>query len=165
MTLWKKRCFVGLLLLLALPVSAQMPNSPALVGTDGAPFQLDEYSDRLLLINFWATWCAPCLIEMPDLDELRGRYDEQQFTVLGIAADTPVEVAEFVGKLGIGYPIAVGEPDAVFAWTAELGNRAIGLPFSVLFDRSGSIRWVKAGGRISVSETVTLIDQLLDEEQ
>jgi hypothetical protein len=62
-----------------------------------------------------------------------------------------------VQKLKIAYPIATGDPDRLFAWTAKLGNVSEGLPFSVLLDASGNVRWVKSGGRLTTAEVTELI--------
>jgi peroxiredoxin len=100
---------------------------------------------------------------MPDLDRLSAHYSSRRFTVLGVAADEPAEVQAFLTKLTVHYPIAVGDPDQVFAWSARLGNQSEGLPFSILLDKTGNIRWTKVGGRISVTELSTVIDKLLAE--
>ncbi len=143
--------------------SAQLPYPPALNSPVGDRFALDRYSGRPLLVNFWATWCLPCRIEMPDLDELQSRFDAEQFTVLGIAADEAEAVVDYLETLPVSYPIYAGDPDQVFAWSEHLGNRALGLPFSALIDREGMVRWTKMGGRISVEEMQPLVEELIKE--
>lgn len=143
--------------------AAQIPDPPALSSPAGERFALDRYTGRPLLVNFWATWCLPCRIEMPDLDELQSHFDAEQFTVLGIAADEADAVIDYLETLPVSYPIYAGDPDQVFAWSEQLGNRVLGLPFSALIDRTGTVRWVKMGGRISVEEMQPLVDELLEE--
>lgn len=143
--------------------TAQIPDPPALRSPDGVLFDLEKYADRPLLVNFWATWCLPCRIEMPDLDELQSHFDAEQFTVLGIATDEADAVIDYLETLPVSYPIYAGDPDQVFAWSEQLGNRVLGLPFSALIDRTGTVRWVKMGGRISVEEMQPLVEELLKE--
>ena len=103
-----------------------------------------EWEGQALLINFWATWCAPCRREMPDLmalhDELAG-----QATVIGIAMDFPEEVRGYVEELGIDYPILIADDLAGTRLVRKLGNTNGLLPYSVFVDREGVIRSLKLG--------------------
>ena len=80
--------------------------------------------------------------------------------VIGIAADGPAEVRAFLEKLKVQYPLLVGQPDAVFAWTAQLGNRSLGLPFSVLVDARGQVRWTRSGA-VTQAELRAQLQKLL----
>lgn len=133
---------------------------PRLVTPAGAAASLDVYRGRVVLLNFWATWCGPCLKEMPDLDRLNASLDHRQAVVIGIAADGPAEVRAFLGKVKVQYPLLVGEPDAVFAWTAQMGNRSLGLPFSVLVDGRGQVRWTRSGA-VTAEEVRAQLQKLL----
>ena len=73
----------------------------------------EDFAGKTLLINFWATWCAPCRQEMPMLMELQREYGEQGFQVLGIALDDVQSVRDFVQQYGINYPILVGAADVM----------------------------------------------------
>lgn len=89
-----------------------------------------------LLLNFWASWCAPCVREMPDLDTLYQRHPHVQ--VVGLAVDTADNVRRFGEKVQVSYPILVaGHPG--IALMRQLGNPRGGLPFTVLFDARGGI--------------------------
>ncbi len=79
----------------------------ALVALNGKKVSLADYKGRPVLVNFWATWCAPCKLEMPWFEELRGKYAGQGFEVLGIAEDDAGkdEIAKSALKLGATYPI------------------------------------------------------------
>ena len=99
---------------------------------------------RPLVINFWATWCAPCVREMPMLDRFRKEHAARGWEVVGIAADKKASVAEFVVRLGIGFPIALAGAEGI-ALSRRLGNDMGGLPFTVVTDREGSIRARKIG--------------------
>jgi thiol-disulfide isomerase/thioredoxin len=134
---------------------------PALVTPAGAAASLEDYRGRVVLLNFWATWCGPCRKEMPDLDRLDATLDHRQAVVIGIAANEPAEVRAFLTKLKVRYPIVVGAPDPVFAWTAKLGNNTMGLPFTVLLDSQGKLRWMKSGGGLTLAEAQSQVQKLL----
>jgi len=153
-----------LTLLAPWPALADLPPAPDLESRSGTPFDLADFDGQTLLINFWAAWCGPCRAEMPDLDELQKRYSAQPFQVIGVAADERDSVEQFLSVVPVDYPIYIGNPDRVFDWSGELGNRAFALPFSVLVDRAGNKRWQKLGGRISVADIAPVIDGLLAEE-
>lgn len=143
--------------------ATQSADEPALRSSDGRPLTLAQFRGRTVLVNFWATWCAPCRKEMPDLNRLAAQLDAKRAVILGIAADDPAAVQTFVDKLAIRYPIASGDADAVFAWTAKLGNAAEGLPFTVLLDRDGTVRWRQSGGALDIAATRVRIEQLVAE--
>jgi len=118
-----------------------------LTDVKGEPVSVSVYDGELLLINFWATWCAPCVEEMPMLSELQERYEDRRFQVLGIAIDDPAKAADFAEDLGVAYPILVGRADAVLVGR-DYGNRAGMLPYSVLVDRDGTILWSHLGALV-----------------
>lgn len=148
---------------LTAPAIGDLPTPPPLKNLAGQPFTPADFANRLLLVNFWATWCKPCRIEMPDLEELQSKFDPKEFTVVGIAADEGDAVAAFLQAVNVTYPVYAGDPDQIFAWSAQLGNRALGLPYSAIIDQSGNIVWTKSGGRISVDELVPPLNQLIEE--
>lgn len=100
-----------------------------------------EWSGRVLVLNFWATWCAPCREEIPMLMELDRREPEVQ--VVGIALDSVEAVREFARELDITYPIVFD--DASFGTMHAYGNRAGALPFTAIVDRGGTIAYVRLG--------------------
>jgi len=158
-----KCILLALALAPAPPVNAALapalvPTAPALIDLKGAATDLSRYRGRVVLLNFWATWCAPCRQEMPALDRLYGQLHSRA-VIVGVAADDRAMVAPFVGRLGIHYPIAVGNPDQVFAWTAALGNVTQGLPFSVLLDTQGQVRWIQSG-TVTIADVKRRIEQL-----
>jgi len=103
-----------------------------------------DFSGKTVLINFWATWCAPCRQEMPMLMDLQRQYRSQGLQVIGIALDDAQSVSSFVETYGISYPILVGSED-VFATSDAYGNKEGVLPYSVLIDKQGVVRWNYAG--------------------
>ena len=107
-----------------------------LPGLDGQEFLLNALKGRPLVVNFWATWCAPCVQEMPYLDSMAKELPEIVF--VGIGIDTAQNIAQFVAKLPVSYRLLVAG-HAGIAMVRELGNSAGGLPFTLLFDANGSI--------------------------
>ncbi|MFU8833153.1 MAG: TlpA family protein disulfide reductase [Wenzhouxiangella sp.] len=102
-----------------------------------------DFDGQLLLVNFWATWCAPCRREMPVLQDA-SRQHQDRLAVVGIAMDDPVPVADFVNELGIDYTILVGSTEVIDTQRAW-GNSRGALPYTVLVDRQGVIRWQHLG--------------------
>ncbi len=107
-----------------------------LPGLDGQEFLLSTLKGRPVVVNFWATWCAPCVQEMPDLDRMAKELPEIKF--VGIGIDSEQNIAQFVAKLPVSYQILVAGYAGI-AMVRELGNSAGGLPFTLLFDANGSI--------------------------
>jgi peroxiredoxin len=110
----------------------------------GVPVSMEAFRDQVVLINFWATWCTPCVEEMPMLSRLQEQFADQRMQVVGIALDDPQKAGDFASQLEIGYPILVGTTDAILVGR-QFGNRAGMLPYSVLVDREGVIQWTHLG--------------------
>ncbi len=121
----------------------------------GTNREIREWDGRLLFINFWATWCPPCLREIPTFIELQDRYGDRGLQFLGVAIQEPAPVREFVKESGINYPVLVGQDDAMQAAT-EFGNRIGGLPFTAVVDRTGTIIYAQ-GGELSMEQAEKLI--------
>lgn len=102
------------------------------------------YAGRPLLINVWASWCGPCIEEMPELDRYARSQDKQGVQVLGLALDTPENIHEFLGRVPVAYPILVDTPGPADA-SVWLGNRKGVLPYSVLVGADGKILKQKIG--------------------
>ncbi|MBL37909.1 MAG: hypothetical protein CMP07_05830 [Xanthomonadales bacterium] len=112
-------------------------------GVKGELWRASDFDGAPTLINFWATWCAPCVREMPLLQDLADQYPDR-LNVVGIAIDEPGNVGEFVERLGIDYPILIGTSD-VRETQARFGNPNGMLPYSVLIDARGIVRWTHLG--------------------
>lgn len=102
------------------------------------------YAGRPLLINVWASWCGPCIEEMPELDRFAQSQGRQGVQVLGLALDTPENIHGFLGRVPVAYPILVDTPGPADA-SVWLGNRKGVLPYSVLVGADGRILKQKIG--------------------
>ncbi len=110
----------------------------------GGPLDWAALQGRPLLINFWATWCPPCVKEMPELDRFHEAFGPRGWQVVGLAIDGPTPVREFLGRTPVRFPIGLAGMDGTDL-AASLGNTAGGLPFTVLVDAQGRIRQRKMG--------------------
>lgn len=113
----------------------------------GNEVSISDFDGRPVLINFWATWCAPCVEEMPMLSELQAAFEDRGFQVIGIAIDDPQKAADFAEQLGVQYPVLVGMVDTVMVGR-QYGNRGGMLPYSVLIDAERIVRWTQLGALV-----------------
>jgi thiol-disulfide isomerase/thioredoxin len=121
------------------------PRPPFTLGaSDGQRVSADDFTGDVLLINFWATWCTPCRKEMPMLVELHEALGDQGLSVVGIALDDVQRARDFAEELGVSYTVLVGAAD-VMATGFAYGNSAGLLPYTVLVDRQGIVRWTFLG--------------------
>ena len=116
-------------------LGAVAPDVP-LSDLDGRAHRLAEYRGHRVLLNFWASWCGPCLDEMPALD--RAARAHPQATVLGIAMDEPARVRAFLATHPVNYPVLLGRLDSP-STSLQLGDTAEVLPYSALLDADGRL--------------------------
>ncbi len=128
---------------LVLEEGAKRPDAE-LRRLDGSTVKLSDFDGRPLLINFWATWCPPCIEELPLLDALHQRSGADGLQVIGIALDDPAAVEKFLGELPVEFPMFLAQPGRVDLSTT-LGNANSVLPYSVLIDAEGHIAKRKFG--------------------
>jgi thiol-disulfide isomerase/thioredoxin len=110
----------------------------------GKATSIASFGDKSLIINFWATWCAPCRSEIPLLQTLHAEWAGRDVSVVGIAVDYRDKVLEFADRLKIGYPLLIGEQDALDA-AAAFGVESPVFPFTVFTDRRGEVVAVFVG--------------------
>ncbi|MBQ4854885.1 TlpA family protein disulfide reductase [Rhodanobacter sp. B2A1Ga4] len=111
---------------------------------DGKLHLLSDYRGRRVLLNFWASWCVPCLAEMPALALAQGKFGENAPIVVGIAMDEPVHVRTFLAAHPVNYPILIGQMGPP-STSLQLGNIRQVLPYSVLIGADGRILATHAG--------------------
>lgn len=156
------------LIVAPLGVAAESPVHlrPSLVGhaaprftrvdLDGHAISLAQYRGKVVLLNFWATWCAPCRIEMPRFVEWQQRYGAQGLQILGVSIDDDEPpVRSFASELRLNYPIVMGD--------AKLGRRyggVLGVPITLLIDRRGIVR-ERLEGEQDLNAVERKIEQLL----
>jgi thiol-disulfide isomerase/thioredoxin len=125
----------------------------------GESGSLERWRGRVLVVNFWASWCPPCREEIPGLARISGQFARKGVQVVGIAVDSADKARESAAELGVNYPVLVAGLE-VIDLTRRLGNRAGGLPFTVILDRQG--RLVRAHlGLISEAELARIVAPLL----
>jgi thiol-disulfide isomerase/thioredoxin len=133
-----------------------LPNF-SLTGADGVKHALSDWKGRPLMINFWATWCAPCRREIPLLKQLRQQHAADGVEVIGIAVDFRDAVQHYAREMGIDYPVLVGEQDGLDA-IAAFGMDTV-FPFTVFADRQGRIVTLKVG-ELHADEAGLILDRL-----
>jgi thiol-disulfide isomerase/thioredoxin len=133
-----------------------------LPGLDGRPRSLADFRGRLLVVNFWATWCEPCRREIPLLQGLRREHARNGLEIVGIALDHRADVAQYAQAHDLKYPLLIGEKGGLEAANA-LGMDTV-LPFSVFADRSGRIITLKVG-ELHADEAALIIERMIDLDQ
>jgi len=122
---------------------------------DGLERRSSEWSGKVLVLNFWASWCPPCREETPLFVELQERYREAGVQFVGIAIDDREPIQDFSNTYGVNYPVLLGDISAV-GLSKRLGNRFEGLPFTVIAGPDGKVVLRHAGGITREQITPTL---------
>ena len=104
---------------------------------DGGELRLTDFEGHMLLLNFWATWCPPCVIELPLLESFHRDSAARGWQVVGLAVDQGLAVSEFLTRHPVSFPIGLAGLEGV-SWSRRLGNSTGALPFTVVFDRKGA---------------------------
>jgi thiol-disulfide isomerase/thioredoxin len=109
-----------------------------LADLDGAPRSILSWPGKSMIVNFWATWCAPCRREIPLLKEMQKKHAEEGFQLVGVAVDFREDVIKYAKEIGIDYPVLVGEQDGLEA-VNKFGQGSLGFPFTVFTDKQQRI--------------------------
>ena len=124
---------------------AEAPVAPQwkLTDLEGKPLSSADFKGKVMVVDFWATWCPPCVAEIPGYVEFQKKMADQGVTIVGLSLDeiAPADVKKFVVARGINYPVAIADQDLLGAF-----GKAEGIPATFVVDREGKIRFQKVGG-------------------
>lgn len=114
----------------------------------GNTHRISDYGDKVVVLNFWASWCPPCIEEMPDLQQIDNDFDKVQ--VIGYGVDIEQNIRRFLNKVTVDFRIFIGEPTAI-RMMRQLGNPSGGLPFTLIFTPDTQLAY-KIIGQVNIEE-------------
>jgi len=131
----------------------------SLPDTKGREQPIGQWKGKLLVVNFWATWCTPCREEMPEFVKAQREFGQRGLQFVGIAIDEVAKVETFAAELGLNYPVLIGGNGAI-ELSRSFGNRLGALPFTIIVDRTGRINHTQLGP-INETQLKAIIGELL----
>jgi len=140
------------------PILGQTRPEFAIEDLQGKMRSIREWDNKVILLNFWATWCPPCRREIPEFIQLQKKYGRQNFQIIGIAVDNETNVRKFAKKTKINYPIMAAQEEAV-GLARRYGNRTDSLPYSVFIDRKGKIS-ATFTGELGKNRAISILKRL-----
>ena len=126
---------------------------------EGQTKKLADWQGKILVINFWATWCPPCREEIPEFARAQDQYGPNGVQFIGIAIDEAANVIEFKKRTSVTYPLLIAPPEMP-GLTAKLGNQMQALPFTIIVGRDGKLRSSHLG-RLSEEDLAKQLTPLL----
>jgi thiol-disulfide isomerase/thioredoxin len=161
---WISIAGISLLALLAGVVTSQwiyktgLASDPAIKAffanpwqtADGKPVDTTQWQGKVLVVNFWASWCPPCVEEMPTLDKLQAEFKNQNVLFVGIGIDSPSNIRQFLEMTPVSYPIVIGGLEGSNL-SKQLGNSQGALPYTIIINGQGKSTSSKLG-KISEEE-------------
>lgn len=129
----------------AIATAAEAVMSLNLPDLRNKPQSLSQWRGKVLIVNFWATWCAPCREEIPIFVRLQQKYADRNLQFVGISIDQPDKTLEFATQFAINYPTLIGTFDTVEI-SRQAGNHKRVLPFTVVIGAKGEIAAAESGG-------------------
>ena len=124
--------------------AAQALRQLAMTDLEGRERSIGKLEGKIIVANYWATWCLPCREEMPAFSRLQTKYAANGVQFVGISIDSADNVTKFQKEHAINYPLWISTESAIEI-TSPIGNQARGLPFTILLDRNGRITATKLG--------------------
>jgi thiol-disulfide isomerase/thioredoxin len=131
----------------------------ALPDVDGREQRLEQFRGKVVVVNFWATWCAPCREEMPEFIKAQKEFGPKGLQFVGIAVDQADKIRQFAEEIGLNYPTLVGGFGAM-ELSKALGNSLMALPFTVVLDRKGAVVHTQLG-TLKPDKLEAIVRQLL----
>jgi len=135
----------------------------SLVDLSGEMIPISKWRGKILIINFWATWCPPCLKEIPDFIALQNEYVSKNVQFVGIAIDTPELVADYLAFIDINYPILMAEVEGQ-QLAKQLGNVVNAVPFTLIVNANNKVIF-RHPGELSKAKIRQIIDPLIQQER
>lgn len=120
---------------------------------------LSQWRGKILVVNYWATWCHPCREEMPSFSRLQEKYRANSVQFVGISIDTASKIIEFQKTTPVAYPLLIGDMNAMES-SAKFGNTLLALPFTAVFDKQGKLFSTKLG-RLAESDLEKQLEELI----
>lgn len=112
---------------------------------DGQSHNLYEWHGQVIMLNFWATWCGPCQIEIPDFIDYQSRFSANGLQVISVGLDEMRKLKNYARTIGINYPILHADPELQYTLLKQWGNSFGILPFTVIIDRDGHLVFMQQG--------------------
>lgn len=134
-------------------------NDFSLLDVNGKQRNISEWQGKTLVLNFWATWCAPCRAEIPAFVELQQQYQNDGLQFIGIALQEAEEIRDFLQEFNVNYPSLVGAEDVIKV-AKQLGNDIGALPYTVFIHKNGTISYTHRGPLLK-SDAEKVIQTLL----
>ncbi len=142
----------------ANPMIGLMRPEFAMKDIEGNIRNIKDWDGQVIVLNFWATWCPPCLEEIPHFIEIQDQMQGKGLQIVGIAVDNEEDVKQFASDVGMNYPVMAGETEAI-GLSQKYGNSIGGLPFSAIIDQNGKITHIITG-ELSESRLISILKQL-----
>jgi peroxiredoxin len=142
----------------ASPIIGKTRPEFAMMDIEGKIRNIKDWDGQIVLLNFWATWCPPCLEEIPGFIEVQRELDNRGFQIIGVAVDNEEDVREFANEMAMNYPILAGEMEAI-ELSQRYGNTVGGLPFSAIIDQNGTVTHTIMG-ELSKDRLISILKQI-----
>ncbi len=112
---------------------------------EGKKHNLYDWHGKIIMLNFWATWCGPCQVEIPDFIEYQKRYADQGLQIIGVGLDEVRKLRNYVRTVGINYPVLQADPELQYSLLKQWGNSFGVLPFTVIIAKDGHFVFMQQG--------------------